>query len=251
MIEDEKINLLEVWNILIGRKVIILSVTLFVQFLTVLYALFATPIYRGEVLLAPAQEDNRSKMSILAAQYGALASLAGFDFGGLNSNKIDEYIALIKSRAFIADFINEENLMPILFEDDWNKDENKWMVEKNDIPTIGKAYELFSKDIITIDKDKESGLVSLSIDWRDSVLAANWANKIVKKFNNYQKRVQVQDSKKSLDFINKQLENTSIVENKNTLYKLIEMNTKTLMIAEITDEFAFKVLDPAVVPEKK
>ena len=38
---------------------------------------------------------------------------------------------------------------------------------------------------------------------------------------------------------------------KSTLYKLIEEQTKTLMLAEAQEEFIFKVVDPAVVPEVK
>lgn len=36
-----------------------------------------------------------------------------------------------------------------------------------------------------------------------------------------------------------------------TFYKLIEEQTKSLMLAEVQDEFVFKVVDPAVVPEVK
>ena len=34
-------------------------------------------------------------------------------------------------------------------------------------------------------------------------------------------------------------------------YQLIEEQTKNLMLAQVQDEFAFKIIDPAVVPEEK
>ncbi len=34
-------------------------------------------------------------------------------------------------------------------------------------------------------------------------------------------------------------------------YKLIEEQTKTQMLAEVNQEYVFKTLDPAVVPEEK
>ena len=37
----------------------------------------------------------------------------------------------------------------------------------------------------------------------------------------------------------------------NVFYQLIEEQTKTLMLAEVKDEYAFKVIDPPVVPEEK
>ncbi len=36
-----------------------------------------------------------------------------------------------------------------------------------------------------------------------------------------------------------------------TFYKLIEEQTKSLMLAEVQEEFVFRVIDPAVVPELK
>ncbi len=36
-----------------------------------------------------------------------------------------------------------------------------------------------------------------------------------------------------------------------TFYKLIEEQTKSLMLAEVQDEFIFKTIDPSVVPEIK
>jgi len=250
MVQDDEIDLLEIWDVLMKRKVMIASVFFVTTLISVLYAFLAAPIYRAEVLLAPAQKDNQNKLSAIASEYGGLASLAGINLGSFSSGKTDEYIAVITSRGFISSFIRKENLMPILFDKQWDEDLKKWDVEPDNIPTIGQAYNLFNK-VIKIEKDKATGLILLNIDWKDSVLAASMANKIVESFNHYQKELEVDEAKKSLAFLNNQLKNTNIVENKNTLYKLIEMNTKTLMLADITDEFAFKVLDPAVVPEKK
>ncbi|TOP21050.1 LPS O-antigen length regulator, partial [Vibrio parahaemolyticus] len=44
---------------------------------------------------------------------------------------------------------------------------------------------------------------------------------------------------------------TSVAEMQSTFYKLIEEQTKSLMLAEVQEEFVFKVVDPAVVPEVK
>jgi LPS O-antigen subunit length determinant protein (WzzB/FepE family) len=37
----------------------------------------------------------------------------------------------------------------------------------------------------------------------------------------------------------------------NVFYQLIEEQTKSLMLAEVQDEFVFKTVDPAIVPEEK
>ncbi|TON98888.1 LPS O-antigen length regulator, partial [Vibrio parahaemolyticus] len=42
---------------------------------------------------------------------------------------------------------------------------------------------------------------------------------------------------------------TAVADMQSTFYKLIEEQTKSLMLAEVQEEFIFKVVDPAVVPE--
>lgn len=38
---------------------------------------------------------------------------------------------------------------------------------------------------------------------------------------------------------------------RSTFYKIIEEQTKSLMLAEVQDEFVFNTIDPAIVPEIK
>ncbi|TOI02147.1 LPS O-antigen length regulator, partial [Vibrio parahaemolyticus] len=56
---------------------------------------------------------------------------------------------------------------------------------------------------------------------------------------------------KNLSYLQSQLNKTAVTDMQTTFYKLIEEQTKSLMLAEVQDEFVFKVIDPAVVPEKK
>ena len=55
----------------------------------------------------------------------------------------------------------------------------------------------------------------------------------------------------NLAYLNTQLQKTAVADMQSTFYKLIEEQTKSLMLAEVQEEFIFKVVDPAVVPEQK
>ncbi|MCV5941666.1 hypothetical protein OFN64_33855, partial [Escherichia coli] len=61
----------------------------------------------------------------------------------------------------------------------------------------------------------------------------------------------ISETSQNLFYLNEQLDKTSIADMQNTFYKLIEEQTKSLMLAEAQDEFVFKVIDPAIVPDKK
>lgn len=57
------------------------------------------------------------------------------------------------------------------------------------------------------------------------------------------------DTSKNLAYLNTQLEKTAVTDMQNMFYKLIEEQTKSLMLAEAQQEFVFKTVDPAVIPD--
>ncbi|TOF71424.1 LPS O-antigen length regulator, partial [Vibrio parahaemolyticus] len=61
----------------------------------------------------------------------------------------------------------------------------------------------------------------------------------------------ITETTRNLDYLNTQLEKTAVADMQSTFYKIIEEQTKSLMLAEVQEEFVFKTVDPAVVPEIK
>ena len=248
-VEDDEINLLDYWRILMRYKWLILVITFISAAGTIALAFSMTPIYRAEVRLAPVGED-KSAASALAGQFGGLASLAGVNLGG-GGGKTEEAIATLKSRLFTSEFIKEENLMPILFADIWDASSQSWQVEnKKDIPTAWKAYQVFD-DIRSISEDKKTGMYTLAFEWSDPVLATQWANKMVERINAHQKAAAIKEAEKSIEYLKNELKQTSVVEMRQAIFRLVEAQTKNIMLANVRDEFAFKIIDPAVVPEEK
>ena len=54
----------------------------------------------------------------------------------------------------------------------------------------------------------------------------------------------------NIAYLKEQLAETSIVEMQQAIYQLIEAKIKTIMVARSLDEYAFKVIDPAVPPQE-
>jgi len=92
--------------------------------------------------------------------------------------------------------------------------------------------------------------VTLAIDWKDPVLAASWANSLVKKVNNRLRTEAVEDAEKSVSYLEQQLARTNSVEIQQAIYRLIETQTKKKMIANTEEDYAFTIIDPAVRAEK-
>ena len=249
--QDDTINLLDVLRFLFKYKWIISGITLLSTALAAAIALNMTPIYRAEVIMAPANEEQaKGGLSALAGQFGGLASLAGVDLGGSSGTK-NEAIATLKSRVFTEKFIKDENLLPVLFDDKWDSENNHWIEgDSATVPSMWNAYKLFN-GIRSIAEDKKTGLITLSIEWKDPELAARWANLLVHRANELLRASAIDQAQKSIDYLKRELAKTSIVELQQGIYRLIEGQVNRIMLANVRDDYAFKLVDPAVAPQEK
>ena len=249
--QDDAINLLDVLRFLLTYKWIIAGITLLSMALSAAIAFNMTPIYRAEVLMALANEEQtKGGLSALAGQFGGLASLAGVDLGGGSGTK-NEAIATLKSRAFTEKFIKDENLLPVLFEEKWDNENHRWLEsDQATVPSMWSAYELFN-GIRSIAEDTKTGLITLRIEWKDPVLAARWANLLVYRVNELLRAGAIDQAQRSIDYLKRELAKTSVVELQQGIYRLIEGQVNRIMLANVRDDYTFRLVDPAVVPMEK
>jgi len=246
---EEPINWREHWQLLVENRKLIGIITAASTILALLTAFLITPIYRAEVLLAPVSEEKTGMLGSLTGQFGDLAALAGINLGS-SEDKSAEAIAALKSRSLATAFFKEENVLPVLFPREWNAEKKAWK-DKDDAPTDWEAYEEFDEDIRFVSVDRKTGLVTLMIEWKDPVRAAQWANKLVNMVNTRLRAEAVADADKSISYLEKQLRVSGEVEIQQSIYRLIEAQTKKRMVANTREEYAFKVIDAAVTPERK
>lgn len=249
--EENEVNLLDLWKILFKNIKLIMLITVISTSFSVVIAITSTPIYRAETLLSPVNKAGQGGgIANLAGQLGGLAAIAGVNLGGADA-VTQTAIAILKSRRFTETFIKDNKILPLLFEFVPQKelDTNAAANFKN-IPTMWKVYQLFN-GIREISEDNITGLVTLSIEWSDPELAAKWANGLVTFINAKLRADAIEKSEMNLKFLREQIEKTSVVEIQQSMFKLIEGEMKKAMLANVGDEYAFKVIDPAVVPEDR
>lgn len=267
---DDQVDLRELLSVIWKDRWIVFSVVVFFAAASVVFALSLQNIYRSETLLAPSEELQGGGMAGMASKLGGLASLAGINFGNANGQvKVAVAVEVIKSRQFISDFIEKYDLLPVLMAvDRWNMStnelsynseiydyrENKWVREvdppRTPKPSLWEAYEKFS-DILTVSQDKNNGFVTISIEHFSPTVAQQWTELLVKEINDYVKNKDVQEAQRSIDYLEAKMMQVSIAEMRNVFYQLIEEQTKTVMLAEVRDEYIFSTIDPPVVPEQK
>jgi len=90
----------------------------------------------------------------------------------------------------------------------------------------------------------------LAIEWEDPELAAGWANELVRRVNTLLRNRAAEQSENAVRYLQEQLKVTSVVELQQVLHRLIESEMKEIILANINKEYAFRVIDPATVPEE-
>lgn len=243
---DDEIDLTEVWRAFVAGRWLIMGLTLASTALALAAAFLLPPVYRAETLLSPVERAEKAANPLL--QLGALEGFAGIGMGA-SGGASAEALATLGSRIFTDAFIREEQLMPVLFADRWDSGEKTWETGV-EVPTAWDAYNLFDRRVRFVSKDVKTGLVTLAIEWRDPVLAAHWANRLVQRINAERRAEAIQEAETNIAYLKEQLAETSIVEMQQAIYQLIEAKIKNIMVARSLDEYAFKVIDPAVPPQE-
>ncbi|EIU6824610.1 LPS O-antigen length regulator [Vibrio parahaemolyticus] len=266
----DEIDLRELFKALWKGKWIIIATTFVFAASSVLYALSLPNIYKSDALLAPAESSNGGGLSKMAGQLGGLAALAGVNLGTDESSQTDLAVQVMKSRQFVEAFIKKHDLLvPLMAAKDWNLTNNKlifdeelynpttgeWLRDPNGLrgatPTAQEAFEVFSKEVLNLSQDKESGLYTISVKHYSPYVAQQWVSWLIEDINQVMRERTIAETSQNLAYLNAQLQKTAVTDMQSTFYKLIEEQTKSLMLAEVQEEFIFKVVDPAVVPELK
>jgi uncharacterized protein involved in exopolysaccharide biosynthesis len=248
---DESLDVRSALHLLFRKRwwIIAAVVVSSVGFATV--AFLMRPVYRASiVMISVSSERNNLAGSASSAlgQLGGLASIAGLSLGSTDASTA-EALGVLHSRQFAEKFIVDENLMPQLFFRSWDPNLQTWKAKVHPVPTLGKAFKYFDKKIRTIVQDNKSGLITLQIDWIDREAAAAWANELVKRLNAEMRARAIAGTDASIAFLEKELTTTSVVEMQGAINRLIEAQEKQRMVATVTEQFAFRVVDAAVAPD--
>jgi LPS O-antigen subunit length determinant protein (WzzB/FepE family) len=265
---DDEIDLRELFGVLWSGKIKIIVITAIFAVGSVFYALSIPNQYKATALLAPAQSGDGGLSSALG-QLGGLASLAGVSIGGGESSESQIAQEIMKSWSFVETFIADNKLaVEVYAAEGWSKDSNElhinqdaydhennqWLTEDSDgniaPPTSWELFKTFS-GMLSVSEDKKSGLVSVSIEYYSPQVAKEWLDRYVSAINEHMQSRQVAKVSNNIDYLEAQIDKTSIAEMREVFYTIIEEQTKNKMVAEASPDYAFVAVSPSMVPEEK
>lgn len=266
---DDEIDLRELFAVLWASKITILSTVFFSGLISVLVALSLPNKYTSEALLAPRTDGGAGgALGQMASQFGGLASLAGVNLGGLGDQGATVVaIEMLKSREFFGTYLYDEVLIDLMAAEGWDRGTGEVLIDDSlfdantatwvrDVseefqikPSIQEAHEKFFEEFLSVSEDKSTGFVTVAVTHYSPTVASNWVTLIVEGVNEAVRARDVQEAEKSIAFLNEQRLKTNLVSLTEVFAELIEQQTKTVMLANASDEYVFQVIEPPVAPE--
>ena len=266
---DDEIDLKELFGVLWTGKILIVAITAVFAIGSVLVALSIPNQYKATALLAPAQADGGGLSSALG-QLGGVASLAGVSIGEGSSSESQIAQEIMKSWSFVESFIADNDLeVEVYAAKGWSKssgelkidddvydiDAQEWLLKDAETgevrpPTSWQLFQRFNA-MTSVSQDKQSGLVSVSIEYYSPVIAKEWLDLYVAAINEHMQTRQVAKVTSNIRYLEAQIAKTSIAEMREVFYTIIEEQTKNKMVAEASPDYAFVAVSPSMVPEEK
>jgi len=265
---DDEIDLQEIFNVLFKGKWIIVSLTVMISIIGVIYSLSLPNVYQSKAVLV-----SSNPSSSISAALGGFSSLAGIAGIGLPSDGGNDNTAKAMQKIGSLSFF-ENNILPNIYlpnlmaikswnyktntltfdENTYDMSINSWVRDysypQQQIPSAQESFEVF-KGHLSLSEDKQSGFITLSIKHQSPFVAKQWVEVIVNEINAFYREKDKSESEKAVSYLNQQVSLTSLSEIKEALAQLLQEETKKLTLIEANKYYVFDYIDPPAVMEKK
>lgn len=264
-LEEFEIDLSQLAKILIQRKKQIILTTLVFFLGGIVIALAIPNKYTAYTIISPRSNESASSLSQFTARLGQLASSAGMESFTSSSANSAVAIEILRSRVFLTEFVDIHNLVPPLFatkgwDDDaqqwiydssvFDSEKGSWKPEATPLPTNHQKYSAM-KNILEVVKQKDTGFYEIRLTTASPTASHEWLTQLVDDINEHMRKRTLTESKKSIEYLTRQINEARLTEIRSLFYALLEREIQNQMLANAKQSYVFTVIDPSVIPEKK
>ena len=271
---NDKILLVDYWRVIMKRRKMIGTIVLAVIILTIIISLFMKNIYGAKAIIIPISPKD-SGGGIIAS--GIMQQVVGLPGIGLpDSSSSAEIVTLLNSNILREKIITQYNILPVLFSDRWDKNSKNWKkrawynplalisslicliepVDKNGIQKIEGIPDIWDglrklDHMVKINNNAKDRTITILVEFDDPVMAANIAGYFLVALNDHMSSEAKRVALTTRKYLEEQLSQTADPFIKQKIYNLIAQQIETSMMAEVKENFAFKVIDPPKAPDRK
>ena len=181
--DEDEISLLDLLLTLARQKLLVVGTPIVTGLIGLGAALLITPTFTSKVVMMPPQQSGGGGALAMLGELGGLAGLAG---GALKSSG-DLYAGLLKSRVVQDAMVDRFKLS--------ERYEQKFRFETR------KQLE----QLTTVQSDKKSGLISIEVEDKDPIMAANIANAYIEELQKAMDGLAITEAARRRLFFEKQL----------------------------------------------
>lgn len=258
--EEDSSMLVKLLSDVVKEKILFISVVFVFSIAGLGYSFTKEKIYASESTLMSNQDLDNQFSGMLSGSLGSLGSLTGIDLASdAGTTSIDKALAIMMSREFVTGFVSGENLAPILFSEDWNSEQEVWkrsgwvslLLQRLGLreekltkePTPEALYLRFTSDYISHAQNPKNKLIKLKIEAPGRELAQQINASLIDRVNDTVKRRDINEAKANLAKLNQRLSKGPSLEIEQALFGLVETESKKVLMAEISPEYIFSVID--------
>ena len=248
-----RITLIDLCKLLARRYVLVGACTAIGGALGVAAAYLIPPSYEAQVVLIPARAASPNWAASLSRLLktrvdDSLLATAGRSFQPTSDKSVA--VAALLSRVVTESYIREQNLLPVLFP---RGSGPHWDLggHSGRPATVADAADLFTRRIRQVNQDRLTGLVTVTIEWGEPRRAAEWANGIVARANEYLRQRALVAADYNVQYLTQRIEQEHSPSLNEALAAALGRQLGNRTVLAGTQEYAFHVLDPAAVPTER
>ncbi len=230
-----EINLLDYINILARHKNLIIITVAITVVATAIISFLSPKIYEAKAVIMPvAQSQEPSGMSAVALQFGITTN---------QTSNTSELFSLLQSNILMERVIIKNNLVPVFFgEEAKGKKENE---------QIWDGIRYLKNSIYKVRDNKRDGIIELSVEFKDPEMSASILTGILAELTDYMSSEAKRVADTNKNYLESLIDKNSDPLIKQKIYALIARQIEVSMMAEVKENFAFKILDPPKIPDRK
>ena len=276
--DDGEINLLVYLRIIWKRRKLISRMVFTITILTIILSLFMTDVYQARAVITPITSKDSSGMGITSLLSQQLGGLPGMIMPG--QSNAEEIVNLLKSNILREKVITRYDLLPVIFYDDWNAEKKIWKSQESGfslnpltwfsrirgfvtptasadlnkkqpgIPDVRDGIrELY--DRIGTNYNVKENAITIVANFHDPVIAAKFIENFLTTLTDHMSSEARRVALTNMKYLQSQLHATTDPFIKQRIFNLIAQQLENSMMAEVKENFAFKITDPPMVPDKR
>ena len=274
--KGREINLIEYCSIVWRRKAVFGGIVLAGGILALAVSLITPDIYRADAVITPVKSQEASMgggIPTLAQQFGGLPGISLPDSGSTA-----EIISLLESNILREKVLERSGVMQMIFAERWDADKKEWrgagpssflsgLLDRaktllrpkaleaaafgnGNAPTVWEGIRKL-KEMVSIVQSARENTITISADALSAETSAKTVGYILDTLNEHMSAEAQRVARVNRAYLEGQLDSAPDPIIRQKIYSLVARQIEMDMMAEVKENFAFKVIDPPMVPDQR